>query len=147
MLQEKIETIRSERLRNIFISLVIHIFDDGGDFSSDDEGYSGKNSFIHSNVNVKMRFPDYDFYYKLVNDEIKKFNLIEPVMFSWLNDTARDDAIDDLTKHPIPDISNIRKPTNNDYISFEYPTVDTKYFTRAYKVDWNLQSENLIYPK
>lgn len=130
-------------MKNIFISLAVHIFDDGDKFESDDEEHAGINSFTHSDVNVEDRFPDYDFYYKLVNDEIKEFNDEEPVMFSWLMDTARDDAIDYLNAHPIPDIAKIRKPTHSDYVSFEYPTVDKEYFTRAYK-DWKPHASDIV---
>lgn len=130
-------------MKNIFISLAVHIFDDGGEFESDDEEYAGINTkFIHSDDNVKYRFPDYDFYYKLVNDEIEEFNDEEPVMFSWLMDTAKDDAIDYSNEHPTPDITKIRKPTHSDYISFEYPTVDKEYFTRAY-TDWKRHASKI----
>lgn len=144
MLQEKINGIRSEKLKDTFISLGVHILDDGGHFESDEQGNSGENSFYQSNPNVKDRFPDYDLYYKHVNDEIEASDSEKPVMFSWLKGTAKVDAIRYLTDHPIPDITKIERPTNQNYYKvFKYPTVDKEYFTRAYQ-NWKPDASNIM---
>lgn len=93
-------------MRNIFVALATHIFKDVIDTT-----------------------PNYDYFYKLVNDEINKFDLPKPIIFSWLKSSEqRKLAIADLKEHPAPNISNIKIPS-----SWKYDEPDFYYFTKLYQ--------------
>lgn len=116
--QALIETIESETLRNVLREFAQHIFDDGGQNEE-----SSDHVFRLCN---KKRFPDYNHWYKLIDDKIQESNLPKPVLFTWLTPKQRNEAIADLIKHHIPDIKEIDEPKDCDYSSMEYLEVPTQ---------------------
>lgn len=119
------EKIQSETLRKIFIQLAHHIFDDGSKCTNKSTVFCGDD---------KKKIPDYNHWYRLVNDEIKKFDLPKPIIFSWLTHDQRK-AIIDLEVELTPDITNIDDPSKKDFTTMKYPDVKREYFTDVYK-DW-----------
>lgn len=123
------EEIQSETLRNIFIQLAEHIFDDGAKCTDKSTVFCGDD---------KKKFPDYDHWYRLVNDEIEKFDSPKPILFSWLTNEQRKSIID-LGEHLPPNITKIDDPSKKDFITMPYPDVKRKYFADAYKY-WNVST-------
>lgn len=120
------EKIQSKTLKKIFIQLAEHIFDDGGKCSDKSTVFCGDD---------KKKFPDYNHWYKLVNDEIAKFDLPKPIMFSWLTNEERK-AIIDLGEHLVQDITKIDDPSKKVFTTMKYPDVKRDYFMDAYK-NWD----------
>lgn len=141
LLQALIETIQSKTLRNVLREFAQHIFDDGGPneksdgdiffdarpidkFASESDSEQSQTDKTFHLCNEK-RFPDYNHWYKLVDDKIKKSNSPKPAMFTWLTPEQRNEAINDLKKHPIPDIMKMDEPKDCDYSAMKYPDADT----------------------
>lgn len=97
-------------MREIFVRLAQHIFIDC----------------------AHKQFPEYDVYYNWIDVEIHSFGLPEPVIFTWLKDEARDNAIADLNKFPTPNIKELFVPSNYDEYEIEYVDPDPDLFTREY---------------
>lgn len=136
LLQALIETIKSETLRNVLREFAQHIFDDGGHNEKSDcceSDSEEKQTNVTFHLCNKKRFPDYNHWYKLVDDKIKKSNSPKPVMFTWLTQKQRDEAITDAKKHLIPDIKKIIEPKDCDYSAMKYPNADRYKFIRVYK--------------
>lgn len=121
--QKQMEKIQSETLRKIFIQLAEHIFDDGAKRTNKSTIFCGDD---------KKKIPHYNHWYRLVNDEIEKFDLPKPIMFSWLTNKQRQ-AVMDLGEHLTPDITNIDDPSEKDFTTMKYPDVKLEHFTDAYK--------------
>lgn len=71
-------------------------------------------------------FPFYDDMFRIINEEIDKFELPKPVFVSWLTDAEREKAKKELERKQLPDISSIKNRFEN--VHAEYPEVDFNYF-------------------
>lgn len=67
--------------------------------------------------------PDYDKLYKMVNEEIDKW---QPALVSWLTPQERLDALNG-PQRTLPSIANMRIPTRSTDI--KYPKVKYNYFS------------------
>lgn len=66
--------------------------------------------------------PRYDHLNDVINTQIEKIlKPNETPLFTWLSDAEKQQAIQELTNHPLPEISTITLPENFD--NFTYPDV------------------------
>lgn len=103
---QKIEDIKFNGLKKIFVRFAKHVFSEGAEI------------------------PAYDDVYEMIHSEIKSsIPANKPVVVSWVRDRKRKQEIDEYFANPYFNISTITRPMNH-----KYPDVDFNFFKRKWTV-------------
>lgn len=113
ILQREIENIRSFKLQRVFVEFSRHVFS---------EKMKGNISRTLGDSSI----PFYDRMYNIITEDIEKYKLPKPVLFSWMTGDQMKEAEKELKNKPLPDIASIKDCfAQSDY---KYPKANFTYF-------------------